>query len=149
MSCNETEFDNTKVMCDSVLRSSEYKIKMEYKCRSIVKKGIIYLSRWMLDKILSYNHSIFKLMMHNESSILLRNHVCCNFMLKYYITVSCPQFTKVLNQFLRYLGQTIIFKFVCLFDLCNRMNESSFEVILLDNILINGHYLKNTKQSFR
>ena len=34
-----------------------------------------------------------------ESGILLKNHVSCNFMLKYYITVSNRQFTKTLNQF--------------------------------------------------
>ena len=34
-----------------------------------------------------------------ESSILLKNHVNCSFMLKYYITVSLGQFTKTLNQF--------------------------------------------------
>ena len=33
--------------------------------------------------------------------------------------------------------------------LCNGMNQSSFEVILLDNVLINGHYLKNTNWCFR
>ena len=34
-----------------------------------------------------------------ESGILLKNHVSCNFMLKYYITVSFWQFTKTSNQF--------------------------------------------------
>ena len=34
-----------------------------------------------------------------ESSILLKNHVSCNFMPKYYITASLQQFTKTLNQF--------------------------------------------------
>ena len=33
-----------------------------------------------------------------QSSILLKNHVTCNFMLKYYIIVSLWQFTKTLNQ---------------------------------------------------
>ena len=37
--------------------------------------------------------------MPTESSILLKNYVSCNFMLKYYITVSLRQFTKTLNQF--------------------------------------------------
>ena len=34
-----------------------------------------------------------------ESSILLKNHVSCNFMPKYYITASLQQFMKTLNQF--------------------------------------------------
>ena len=34
-----------------------------------------------------------------ERSILLKNHVTCNFMLKYYITVSLREFTKTLNHF--------------------------------------------------
>ena len=42
-----------------------------------------------------------------------------------------------------------IWKFACLFDLCNWMNQSSFEVILIDNVLINGHCLKNTNEQFR
>ena len=37
--------------------------------------------------------------MPTESSILLKNYGSCNFMLKYYITVSLRQFTKTLNQF--------------------------------------------------
>ena len=74
--------------------------------------------------------------------------VSCNFMLKYYITISLQQFTKTLNQFLTYLGQTKIWKFVFLFDLCNLMNQSRFEVLLLENILIDGYYLENTKYRF-
>ena len=38
-------------------------------------------------------------MIHIESSILLKNHVSCNFILKYYIKVSVRQFMKNLNQF--------------------------------------------------
>ena len=38
-------------------------------------------------------------MMTIESSTLLKNHVTCNFMLKYYIIVSLRQFAKILNQF--------------------------------------------------
>ena len=39
-------------------------------------------------------------MMLIESIILLKNHISCNFMLKYYISVSFRQFTKTLNKFL-------------------------------------------------
>ena len=56
---------------------------------------------------------------------------------------------KLWISILIFLGQTKVWKFVCLFDLCNWMNHSSFEVILLDDLLINGHYLKNTKLRFR
>ena len=38
-------------------------------------------------------------MMPIESSILLKNHVSCNFMLKYYITISNREFAKTLNHF--------------------------------------------------
>ena len=34
-----------------------------------------------------------------ESGILLKHHVSCNFMLKYYITVSLPQVMKTSSQF--------------------------------------------------
>ena len=38
-------------------------------------------------------------MMTIDSDILLKNHVSCNSMLKYYITCSLRQFTKTFNQF--------------------------------------------------
>ena len=44
-------------------------------------------------------------MMPIESSNLLKNYVSCNFMLKYYITISLRQFTKTLGQFF-YLSST-------------------------------------------
>ena len=53
-------------------------------------------------------------MMSTESGILLKNHISCNFMLKYCITMSLQQFTKTLNQFFDYLGQTKICKLACL-----------------------------------
>ena len=37
-------------------------------------------------------------MMSIKGSILLKNHVSCNFMLKYYITVSLGQCTKTSDQ---------------------------------------------------
>ena len=80
-----------------------------------------------------------------ESGILLKNHVTCNFMLKYYITLSPDNLRKLQISFFTYLEQTKIWKFVCPFDLYNWMNQISFEVILLGNVLINGDYLKNTK----
>ena len=54
-------------------------------------------------------YSIFKLIMTIDSGILSKNHVSCNFMLKYYYI-------------------TII-----------------LQVISLNNILINGNYLKKIK----
>ena len=38
-------------------------------------------------------------MMPTGTVVLLKNDVSCNFMLKYYITISLRQFTKTLNQF--------------------------------------------------
>ena len=81
-------------------------------------------------------------------AVLLKNHVSYCFILKYYITTPFWQFTKTLKQFFPYLGQSKIWKFACLFDLCNWMDQSSFEVLLLKSILVNGHYLRNTKQRF-
>ena len=49
---------------------------------------------------------------------------------------------KLQFSFFTYLGQTKFWKFVCLFDMYKLMNQSNFEVILLDNVLINGDYLK-------
>ena len=39
-------------------------------------------------------------MMTNDSDILLKNHISCDFMLKYYITILHLHFTKTLNQVL-------------------------------------------------
>ena len=66
------------------------------------------------------NKSIFKLMMTMKAAFLF---------------FTCP-------------GQTKIWKFTSLFGLCNWMNQSNFELLSLENILINGHYPKNTKQRF-
>ena len=41
--------------------------------------------------------------------------------------------------------QTKISKLACLFDLSNWKNQSSFDVLSLDNILSNGYCLKNAK----
>ena len=35
--------------------------------------------------------------------------------------------------------------FACLFDLSNWTNQSSLEILSSDNVLINGHDLKNAK----
>ena len=70
-----------------------------------VAQDLIYnTSRYIHSKLLI---TIFKLMMPIENSILLKSHVSCNFMLKYYIS------------FWTYIEQTKIWKFICLFDLCN------------------------------
>ena len=63
-----------------------------------VAQDLIYnTSRYIHSKLLI---TIFKLMMPIENSILLKSHVSCNFMLKYYITILFRQFTETLNQFL-------------------------------------------------
>ena len=56
---------------------------------------------------------------------------------------------KTLNQFFTYLVQTKIWKPAYLFDLSNWKNKSSVEILSLDNILINGHYLENVKYNVR
>ena len=58
----------------------------------------------------------FKLTMTIDSSILLKNHVSYNLMLKYYITILLRQFTKT---YLNLPRQTNIWKFACLFYLRN------------------------------
>ena len=88
-------------------------------------------------------------MMPIESGILLKNNVSCNFMLKYYITVSLRQFTKTSNQFF-YLSRVNKNLEICMPVWFVELNESNqFWGILLDNVLINWDYLKNTKQRFR
>ena len=87
--------------------------------------------------------------MLTENDTLLKNHVSFNFMLKYYITISFRQFPKILNQFFTYAGQTKILKLACLFVLIYWTNQSRFEVISLDNVLINWHYLKNATYDVR
>ena len=44
-----------------------------------------------------------------------------------------------------FLWQTKVWKLASVFDLSNWMSQSSFEVLSLKDILINEHYLKNTK----
>ena len=62
-----------------------------------VAQDLIYItSRCLFEAI---NDSIVKLLMPIESGIVLKINVSCNFMLKYYITVSLRQFTKTSNQF--------------------------------------------------
>ena len=65
-------------------------------------QGIIYLSRYMLHKIWYISLRVISILSYYfqiKSSILLENHVSCNFLLKYYITVSIRQFTKHFNEF--------------------------------------------------
>ena len=65
-------------------------------------QGIIYLSRYMLHKIWNISLRVISILSYYfqiKSSILLENHVSCNFLLKYYITVSIRQFTKHFNEF--------------------------------------------------
>ena len=65
-------------------------------------QGIISPSRWMLHKIwyifLSYIYS--KILLPIGNGIILKNHVSCHFILKYYMTILLQQFTKTLDRFL-------------------------------------------------
>ena len=54
-------------------------------------------------------------------------------------------FLKLYIIFSTYLVQTNIWKLACLFDLTNQKNKSSFEILSLNNILINRHCLENVK----
>ena len=95
-------------------------------------------------------------MLPTESGILLKNLVSCNFMLKYYITVSLWQFmlkyystvslwkfTENLNQF--FLSRANESLKICMHVWFMQLNQSSFAMLfLLENVLINGNYLKNT-----
>ena len=63
-------------------------------------------------------------MMPIEIGILLKKYISCNFMLKYYITVSLRQFTKALNKFFDLSRANE--KSLC--DLCSWMIQSSFDV---------------------
>ena len=54
-----------------------------------------------------------------ESDILLKNHVSCNVMLKYDITISLRQFTKTLNQLFDLSRPNENLETRCLFDLSN------------------------------
>ena len=65
-------------------------------------------------------------------------------MVKYEIPVSLQQFKQTFNQFFHLSGGNENLE-MCVLDLCNLMNQRSLKVILLDNALINGHYLKNIK----
>ena len=84
-------------------------------------------------------------MMTIDSDILLKNHVSCKFMLKYYTKVLLRQFTKTLNQFLNLPGANKNLE-ICVLVLFEQLTESnSFGVLSLNNVLINGNYFKNTK----
>ena len=80
-------------------------------------------------------------MMLNESDILFKNHV---FTSQFY-SDNLPK--NKINLF-AYLVQTKIWKLVYLFDLSNWKNKSSFEILSLDDILINEHYPENVKYHF-
>ena len=78
------------------------------------------------------NDFIFKLLMPLDSSTLLKNHGSCNFMLKYYFTISLQRFfsTKILNQFFSLCRATENLEIcACLFFFNNWMNRSSFNYI--------------------
>ena len=73
--------------------------------------------------ILGINDSIFKLRMTIDSGVLLKNHISCNFMLKYRITILLRQFTKSLNQFLM-LSRASGDLEICMPILFEQLNES-------------------------
>ena len=58
-------------------------------------------------------------MMPLESDILLKNHVSCNVMLKYDITIALRQFTKTLNHLFDLSRPNENLETRCLFDLSN------------------------------
>ena len=106
----------------------------------------IYYFTLYLFKVVNY--SFFKLMIHIESSILLKNHVSCNFILKYYIKISVRQFMKNLNQFFQ-LSRVSENLEICVPVWFVQFNEpKQFWGNLLDDALINGHYLKKYKIKF-
>ena len=75
------------------------------------------------------NDSFFKLMITIDNGILLKSHASWNFMLKHYITILLQQNKKTLNRFLnlsRAKGNLEIW-----------INQSNFESLALDNVLIN------------
>ena len=81
-----------------------------------VPQDLIYSASRIYFKLLM---TIFRLMMSIESRVFLKNHVSCNFMLKYFITVSLRQFTKFLNQFFDLFRANKNLEICMLFDLCN------------------------------
>ena len=83
-------------------------------------------------------------MMLIEGGILLKNHVVI------YDKILHHGFIQTIYEnfkwfFFTYIVQAKIWKLVYLFDLSNWRNKNSFEMLSLDNILMNGHYLKNVK----
>ena len=80
-----------------------------------VPQDLIYSASRIYFKLLM---TIFRLM-SIESRVFLKNHVSCNFMLKYFITVSLRQFTKILNQFFDLSRANKNLEICMLFDLCN------------------------------
>ena len=68
-------------------------------------------------------------------------------MLRFSITSQfhSKNFENFKSVFLLAYGKKKNWKFACLFDLSNGMNQGSFQALLLDNILIKGCCLKNTK----
>ena len=87
-----------------------------------------------------------------ESGFLLKNDVSCNFMLKFYIIILFRQIAKILGQFFNFylfliLNENFKISTLALFNYLT--NRNSFEVLLLDNVLINGIYRKNYKYHVR
>ena len=115
----------------------------------------ISISRWMLRKILYilllylFQNIDDSILMTFDSDIFLKSHISCNFMLKYYITILLRKFTKTLNQSLNLTraNKNLEICMPVLFEQ-NWMNHSHFDVLSLDNNLVNENYLKNTKSLY-
>ena len=74
-----------------------------------------------------------------ESRILLKNHISWKFMLNITSEFHSDSLRKLEINFSTYSGLTKFWKFVSLFYLSNWINQRSFEVLSLDNVLINGN----------
>ena len=112
-----------------------------YVFQDVCKQDLINItSNYKILKILSSY-----LMITIDSNIIFRNHVTFNFILKYHITISLRQFTKIFKQFRTYLEQRKTSKLASLFCLSHWMNQSNYEKLFLDIALINGNYLRNSK----
>ena len=71
-------------------------------------------------------------------------------MQEYYITLSFRQFTKTLSQFFD-LPRASKNLNICMLVCFVQMNESKqfWDIFCENNVLINGHYFKNSKKRFR
>ena len=83
-------------------------------------------------------------MMTIDSGIFLKNHISCNFMLKYYITILLRQFTKTLHKCLNLSRVNENFE-ICMSVSFEEFDESKLFWGAFIDVLILGSHLKNTK----